>query len=127
MILKALNASAAPQPIGSYSQAIEVREASRFLFISGQVPETAGGEIPVDFKTQARLVWSNVLAQLEAAGMTITNLVKVTIFLSSREFARPNREVREEVLVDHQPALTVIITGIFDELWLLEIEAVAAE
>lgn len=127
MKLKALNAPAAPQPIGSYSQAIEVREASRFLFISGQVPETAGGEIPVDFKTQARLVWSNVLAQLEAAGMTITNLVKVTIFLSSREFARPNREVREEVLADHQPALTVIITGIFDELWLLEIEAVAAE
>jgi len=127
MKLKALNSSAAPQPIGSYSQAIEVHEASRFLFISGQVPETAGGEIPVDFKTQARLVWSNVLAQLEAAGMSITNLVKVTIFLSSREFARPNREVREEVLADHQPALTVIITGIFDELWLLEIEAVAAE
>ncbi len=126
MKLKALNASAAPQPIGSYSQAIEVREASRFLFISGQVPETNDGEIPPDFKTQARLVWSNVIAQLEAAGMTITNLVKVTIFLSSREFARPNREIREEVLADHRPALTVIITGIFDELWLLEIEAVAA-
>jgi len=126
MKLKALNASAAPQPIGSYSQAIEVREASRFLFISGQVPETADGEIPADFKTQARLVWSNVLAQLEAAGMSISNLVKVTIFLSSREFARPNREVREEILNSHQPALTVIITGIFDELWLVEIEAVAA-
>jgi hypothetical protein len=37
-----------------------------------------------------------------------------------------NREIRQEVLGSHAPALTVIITGIFDEKWLLEIEATAA-
>jgi 2-iminobutanoate/2-iminopropanoate deaminase len=73
------------------------------------------------------LVWRNVFAQLGAAGMTLENLVKITIFLSSREFATLNREIRQEVLGAHRPALTVIITGIFDEKWLLEIEAVAAE
>jgi 2-iminobutanoate/2-iminopropanoate deaminase len=56
----------------------------------------------------------------------MANLVKVTTFLSSREYAIANREVRNEVLGTHSPALTVIITGIFDEKWLLEIEAVAA-
>ena len=59
----------------------------------------------------ARLVWRNVSAQLGAAGMTVANLVKVTIFLSSREFATGNREIRQEVLGAHSPALTVIITS----------------
>ena len=57
--------------------------------------------------------------------MTMANLVKVTTFLSSRDFNMTNREVRKEVLGAHSPALTVIITGIFDEKWLIEIEAVA--
>lgn len=120
-----INAPTAPQPVGGYSQAIEVREAHRLLFISGQVPESSDGHVPDDFRSQARLAWSNVKAQLEAASMTIENLAKVTIFLSSRAYAVPNGEVRSEFLGDHAPALTVIITGIFDEKWLLEIEAFA--
>jgi 2-iminobutanoate/2-iminopropanoate deaminase len=126
MKVNVINASSAPQPAGGYSQALEIAGAQRLLFISGQIPENAAGEIPTDFQAQARLAWRNVLAQLEAAGMTMANLVKVTVFLSSREFAMPNREIRREVLGSHSPALTVIVTGIFDERWLLEIEAVAA-
>ncbi len=57
--------------------------------------------------------------------MSVENLAKVTIFLSSREHATPNREVRTEFLGTHAPALTVIIAGIFDPRWLLEIEAYA--
>lgn len=125
MNLKHLNSSSAPQPVGGYSQALLVEGAQRLLFISGQVPESASGEVPPDFKSQARLVWSNVLAQLEAASMSVENLAKVTTFLSSREYALANREVRVEFLGGHAPALTVIITGIFDTKWLLEIEAFA--
>ena len=66
------------------------------------------------------------MAQLEAADMSVTNLVKVTTFLSSREYASQNSEFRQEILGTHSPALTVIITGIYDEHWLLEIEAIAA-
>jgi enamine deaminase RidA (YjgF/YER057c/UK114 family) len=123
--LKFINAPSAPQPAGGYSQALEVLDPRHFLFVSGQVPETATGVVPPDFKGQARLAWANVGAQLEAAGMSLANLVKVTTFLSSREYGIANREVRKEVLGSHAPALTVVITGIFDEKWLLEIEAVA--
>ena len=122
-----INAKSAPQPAGGYSQAIAVSGAQRMLFVSGQIPETPTGNVPNDFPSQARLAWSNVLAQLSTAGMTAANLVKVTIFLSSRNFAISNREIRQEVLGAHSPALTVIIAGIFDEKWLLEIEAVAAD
>jgi 2-iminobutanoate/2-iminopropanoate deaminase len=127
MTIKSINAQTAPKATGGYSQAIAVSGASRLLFISGQIPETPAGNVPAGFSSQARLVWNNVVAQLGAAGMTIANLVKVTIFLSSREFAKSNQEIRQEVLGAHSPALTVIIAGIFDEKWLLEIEAVAAD
>ena len=58
--------------------------------------------------------------------MGLDNLVKVTIFLADRAYGLENREIRREVFGDRQIALTVIITGIFDAAWLLEIEAVAA-
>jgi 2-iminobutanoate/2-iminopropanoate deaminase len=121
-----VNAESAPRAAGGYSQAVEVTDARRLLFISGQTPELPTGEVPKEFPQQARQVWHNVLAQLAAADMTVANLAKVTIFLSSREFAMANREVRQEFLGPHAPALTVIVTGIFDSKWLLEIEAVAA-
>lgn len=121
-----VNSPVAPHATGDYSQALEVQGVQRFLFISGQIPESATGEVPEGFPAQAKLAWANVLAQLEAAGMSVNNLVKVTTFLSSREHALPNREIRREALGTHAPALTVIITGIFDEKWLLEIEAIAA-
>jgi 2-iminobutanoate/2-iminopropanoate deaminase len=127
MKITPVNAPSAPQAVGGYSQAVEVTDARRLLYISGQIPETRTGDVPKEFSAQARLVWHNVLAQLGAVDMTVANLIKVTIFLSSRDFAVPNREVRREFLGAHSPALTVIIAGIFDEKWLLEIEAVAAD
>jgi 2-iminobutanoate/2-iminopropanoate deaminase len=110
----------------SYAQAHEVTNASSLLFISGQVPVDNGDLVPPDFKSQCRLVWANVEAQLKTAGMTLDNLIKVTTFLSDRRYRQENYEVRMEVLGERSPALTVIITGIYDEAWLLEIEAIAA-
>jgi enamine deaminase RidA (YjgF/YER057c/UK114 family) len=82
--------------------------------------------VPADFKAQCRLAWANVQAQLKAADMTLDDLVKVTVFLADRRHRQANYEVRHEILGARSPALTIIITGIYDEAWLLEIEAVAA-
>ena len=119
-------AADAPAPPSHYSQALEVSGAQKLLFVSGQIPVAKDGSVPKDFRAQARQAWANVEAQLRAAGMTLDNVVKVTIFLASRRDAMENRAVRQEVLGERAPALTVIITGIFDENWLIEIEAVAA-
>lgn len=110
----------------SYCQAHEVAGFSRLLFVSGQVPADEAGAVPEDFRSQCRLAWSNVRSQLEAAGMSFDDLVKVTVFLSDRRYRQENYEVRHEVLGDRSPALTIVICGIYDEAWLLEIEAVAA-
>ena len=125
MKITAVQSAKAPPAVGGYAQAVETVGVERILYVSGQVPETVDGVIPEAFIDQARLAWSNVLAQLAASRMSVGNLAKVTIFLSDRRYAVENREVRQEVLVEHAPALTVIITGIFDPRWLLEIEAVA--
>jgi enamine deaminase RidA (YjgF/YER057c/UK114 family) len=114
-----------PQP-RSYAQGALLTNAERILFISGQVPETPDGTVPEGFDAQCRLAWRNVLTVLNDAGMSEPNLVKVTVFLSDRQYREANARIRHEVLGDHNPALTIIITGIYDEAWLLEIEATAA-
>lgn len=103
-----------------------MRGATRWLYVSGQVPADADGRVPADFRSQARLAWANVEAQLKAAGMGFDDLVKVTVYLSDRQWRQQNYEVRHEVLGGRTPALTILIAGIYDEAWLLEIEAVAA-
>jgi 2-iminobutanoate/2-iminopropanoate deaminase len=110
----------------SYAQAHEVTHPSRILFVGGQIPVAEDESVPKDFKSQCRLAWKNVEVQLKAAGMTLGHLAKVTVFLSDRKYRRENYEVRTEVLGKSiTPALTIIITGIYDEAWLLEIEAIA--
>lgn len=124
--IRPLTGDGSPPVQGSYPQAVEVTGATRWLYLSGQIPVAPDGSLAADFTGQCRQVWANVETQLHAAGMTLDNLVKVTTFLASRDHALENRQVRIEVLAGRQPALTVIVTGIFDESWLVEIEAVAA-
>ncbi|HYZ62451.1 MAG TPA: RidA family protein [Acetobacteraceae bacterium] len=119
------NAPDAPAPAGGYAQAVQVAGGTRILHISGQVPVTVAGAIPATFREQCRLAWANVEAQLRAADMTLDNLVKTTVFLADRQHRFENREVRQEVLGGRQVATTLVIAGIFDEAWLIEIEAVA--
>jgi 2-iminobutanoate/2-iminopropanoate deaminase len=114
-----------PAAIGGYTHAIQVTGPSRMLFISGQIPETPYGMVPSDPEEQCRQVWAHVLALLDDAGMTVECLAKVTTYLSDREHAAVNAQVRAEVLGDHRPALTVIVAEIWDPRWLVEIEAVA--
>ena len=124
--IRPLTGDGSPPVKGSYPQAVEVTAPTRWLYISGQIPVAPDGSLARDFTGQCEQVWTNIETQLAAADMTLDNLVKVTTFLSERDWALENREVRIRRLAGRQPALTVIITGIFDEDWLVEIEAVAA-
>lgn len=126
MNLRPLTGDGSPPVQGAYPQAVEVTGATRWLYLSGQVPTAADGGLAPDFVGQCEQVWDNLETQLRAAGMTLDNLVKVTTFLASRDHALENREVRLRRLAGRQPALTVIVAGLFEEGWLVEIEAVAA-
>ncbi len=121
-----INAKNAPDPRGGYSQAVKIGDFKTLLFISGQIPVSDDDKVPETFEDQARLVWRNIDAQLKAAGMSKADLVKVTTFLSDRHHATANREIRSEYLGAVAPAMSVVICSIFDEKWLLEVEAIAA-
>ncbi|MET8989440.1 RidA family protein [Nonomuraea wenchangensis] len=97
------------------------------LFVSGQVPWAENGKVPEDFDTQCRMTWRNVLAVLAEAGLGVRNLAKVTIYLADRQYREANSRIRTEILKGHTPALTIIIADIYDEAWLLEIEAIALD
>ncbi|UUP19854.1 hypothetical protein NTH_04369 (plasmid) [Nitratireductor thuwali] len=58
--------------------------------------------------------------------MTLDNPVMHRTYLADRSYTLVNRSVRNEILNGRKTALTVVVAGIFDEAWLVEIEAVAA-
>ena len=124
--IRPLTGDGSPPVEGAYPQAVEVTGPTRWLYLSGQIPVAPDGSLATDFTGQCEQVWANMETQLAAAEMTLDNLVKVTTFLSDRAYALENREVRLRRLGGRQPALTVIVAAIFDEAWLVEIEAVAA-
>jgi enamine deaminase RidA (YjgF/YER057c/UK114 family) len=122
----AINAEDAPKPPPSYVQAMHVKDAREYLFISDQIGVDLNGAAPPAFDEQAKLIWQNIDAQLRAASMSKDNLVKVTIYLSDRKYIDGYRKARDFYLEGRPIALTCIIAGIFDEGWFMEIEAIAA-
>lgn len=103
-----------------------INAGSRLLFISGQVPTDAEGNTPACFSGQCRLAWRNLEAQLAAADMQLRHLAKVTVFLARSGDRRRERELRHERLAGvARPSVSVVVTGIYDEAWRIEIEAIA--
>ena len=92
---KAIHSDSAPAAIGSYSQAIQ---SSNFVFLSGQIPldpstmEIVGG----DFEARARRVFLNLKSVAEAAGGTLDQVVKLTVYMTDLDnFAAVNSVMAE--------------------------------
>ncbi|WP_433372853.1 RidA family protein [Streptosporangium sp. CA-115845] len=126
-LIQPIDPATLPASTDNYTHGTLVADIRRTVFVSGQVPWASQGEIPEDFDSQCRLTWRNVLAVLAEADMGVRNLAKVTTYLSDRVYREANSRIRQEILGDHCPALTIIITDIYAEKWLLEIEAIAVE
>jgi enamine deaminase RidA (YjgF/YER057c/UK114 family) len=120
-----INATDGAPPAGAYTQAVEISGATRTLYLSGQVGADMTGNIPSDVGAQARLVWANLQAQLRAAGMTLDNVVKITTILTDFANMAETRSVRAEVLGDRKPASTLILGGLANPAYKIEIEAIA--
>jgi 2-iminobutanoate/2-iminopropanoate deaminase len=120
-----INAADAPAPAGQYTQAVEVHGGSRTLYLSGQVGIAADGSVPEDAEAQCALAWRNLQAQLRAAGMEIENLVKITTIVRNPADVASVRAGRASVLGTHRPASTLIIGGLSNPAWKVEVEGIA--
>ena len=99
--------------------------ASRTLYLSGQVGIAADGSVPQDAAAQCRLAWRNMQAQLRAAGMEIENLVKITTIVRNPDDILAVRAGRVAVLGTHKPASTLIVGGLSNPAWKVEVEDIA--
>jgi reactive intermediate/imine deaminase len=116
-------------PFG-YSHVVDA-PASRIIYISGQVPLDAGGQLvgEGDFEAQTRQVFDNLSAALEAAGASWGDVVKLNYFLRDVGQIASVRSIRDEYVdTEHPPASTLVeVSGLFRDDVLIEIEAVAVK
>ena len=114
----------APQAIGPYSQAVRV---GSFVHTAGQIaldPET-GQMVPGDVTAQAEQVMKNLTAVLTAAGTSLDNVVKTTIFLRFiKDFGAVN-EVYGQYFGEGKPARSTVAVSALPLKALVEIEVVA--
>ena len=102
----------APKAIGPYSQAVK---AGNFIFISGQIPldPKTGDLVSESIEDQAKQVLNNIKSICKAAGYSLDDIVKISIFLTDLgNFATVN-EVMKEYFAEPYPArATVEVSGL---------------
>ncbi|MBQ5426889.1 MAG: RidA family protein [Pseudobutyrivibrio sp.] len=118
-----ISTTSAPAAIGPYSQAIEV---NKMVYTSGIIPvDPATGEIPEGAAAQADRVFKSMSALLEAAGTSMSNVVKTTVFIKNmNDFAAIN-EVYAKYFPEPFPARSCIEVARIPKDVLLEAEAIA--
>ncbi|MDA0842016.1 MAG: RidA family protein [Planctomycetota bacterium] len=115
----------APQPGGTYSQAIEV---DGWIYVAGQVPiDPATGEfVEADIKVQTDRVLKNLKAIVEAGGATIKDVVKTTVFLADlSEFGQMNEIYGQYFSGEMPPARATVEVAALPRGCKIEIDAVA--
>jgi len=114
----------APAAIGPYSQAIK---ANGFVFVSGQIPidPQTGEFVSGGIAEQTARVLKNLTAVLEAAGSSLEQVVKTTVFLADmKEFSGMN-EVYKDFFPTPPPARSTVAAAGLPRDARVEIEAVA--
>ncbi len=120
--MKQISTNNAPAAIGPYSQAIVT---GGMLFCSGQIPiDPATGNIPEGVEAQAEQALTNVKNLIEAAGSSIDNVVKTTVFIKNMDdFAKIN-EIYAKYFTEPFPARSCVEVARLPKDVLLEVEAI---
>ena len=119
--------TAAPAAIGPYSQAID---CGSFVFTSGQVPfdPATGVLVEGDITVQTHQVFKNIKAVLAAAGLTMDNVVKTTVFLQNMgDFAAMNAVYAEYFTEGQYPARSAVEVAALPKGALVEIETICVK
>jgi reactive intermediate/imine deaminase len=107
MTRQTIHTDAAPAAVGTYSQAVT---ANGMVFISGQIPFVPATMEVVDgdFAARARQVFDNLKAIAEAAGASLDDAVKLTIFLTDLDNFATVNEVMADYFVEPYPARAAV-------------------
>jgi 2-iminobutanoate/2-iminopropanoate deaminase len=122
---KLIRAKGLPEPISHYTDAVV---AGKTVYVSGQGAFDAKGTLvgAGDVVAQTRQVLDNIKIALAAAGGTLDDVTKVTVYLKNVDDRPKVNEVRKEYFKDNKPASTLLeISRFAIDGMLIEIEAVA--
>jgi len=115
-------------PIGTYSHGVEVPPNARWLHVAGQIGLRKDGTLPNSVEEQTEVAWQNIVEILAAAGMKVTDLVKITQYLTRLDHFPRYAATRAKFLADHRPASTgLVISSLVKPEYLVEVEAIAAK
>lgn len=121
--MKIVSTNQAPAAIGPYSQAIDT---GTFVYASGQLPiYPKTGTMPEGIKEQTAQSLANVKAILAEAGLSLSNVVKTTVFLSDMANFAAMNEVYAENFSAPYPARSAVAVKELPKQALVEIEVVA--
>ena len=119
-----INSDQAPKAIGPYSQAVRV---GNVIYTSGQIgldPAT-GSLVEGDFAAQVRRVFENMKAVLAAAGISFSNVIKATVYVTDlANFATLN-EIYASYFGDTKPARSTVGVAQLPKGALVEIDLIA--
>lgn len=115
----------APAAIGPYSQAVK---AGNLIFVSGQIPidPATGALVENDIRVQTARSLTNIANILQAAGASLENVVKTTVFLKDMNDFVPVNEVYATFFQSDCPARAAVQAARLPKDVLVEIEAIAA-
>ena len=123
-----VHSDAAPAAIGTYSQAIRIDSSKDLVFLSGQIPlnpqtmELVDG----DFEARARQVFDNLKAVATAAGGSLDNIVKVTVYLTDLDNFAAVNAVMADYFAEPYPARAALGVSSLPKGCDVEAEAILA-
>ena len=123
MSKKSIITNNAPAAIGPYSQGVDLGD---LVLTSGQLPiDSATGEIPEGIEAQAKQSLTNVKGVIEASGLKMENVVKMTVFLKDMETFGAMNEIYKTFFEEPYPARSAVEVARLPKDVLIEIEAIA--
>lgn len=114
-------------PPAGYSHVVEA-SGGRTLYVSGQIAVDRTGAVvgAGDLRAQTQRVFENLQAALAAAGATLEDVVKITVFMTDVSQVATFREVRDRYLRQRAPASSLVeVSRLVRPELLIEVEAVA--
>lgn len=123
-----LNPPTVPRPASTYSQAVALSAEYKRVIVSGQLGQTVDGVLAEGVEAQMRQAFANFRAIVEAAGLSVTDVVKVTVFVTVPGSVGLVRTIREEIFGAHAPASTYLeVAGLAHPSFLVEVEGEAVQ
>jgi 2-iminobutanoate/2-iminopropanoate deaminase len=123
--MRVISTDAAPNPVAAYSQGAE---AGGTVYTAGQLGfDPATGSFPDGIEAQTLVALTNVRNIVEAAGLKISDIVKVTVFLTEMSQFDAMNAIYKEFFNGHKPARTTVgVRELPRPAALVEIDAIAA-